>query len=98
MLISILCNLTVWNLGVLLDNSLKFDKQICAVVRSCFYHLRLLVKVQPFLSGKNLETVMHAFVTSRLDYCNSLYIGASQTCVTLTVSSKCCGLAPQREA
>uniref|UniRef100_A0A8C1RU53 Reverse transcriptase domain-containing protein n=1 Tax=Cyprinus carpio TaxID=7962 RepID=A0A8C1RU53_CYPCA len=56
----------VRNLGVLLDNSLKFDKQ----------------KVKPFLSGKNLETVMHAFVTSRLDFCNSLYIGASQTCVT----------------
>uniref|UniRef100_A0A8C2GMW7 Reverse transcriptase domain-containing protein n=1 Tax=Cyprinus carpio TaxID=7962 RepID=A0A8C2GMW7_CYPCA len=89
---------SVRNLGVLLDNSLKFDKQICAVVRSCFCYLRVLAKVKPFLSGKNLETVMHAFVTSRLDYCNSLYIGASQTCVTLTVSLKCCGLAPQREA
>ncbi len=52
------------------------------MVKSCFYHLRLLAKVKPVLSGKNFETVMHAFVTSRLDYCNSLYIGASQTCVT----------------
>lgn len=51
------------------------------VVKSCFYQLRLLAKVKPFLSVKNLETALHAFVTSRLDYCNSLYIGISQSCV-----------------
>ncbi len=66
MLSSILCYHTVppvfriW--GGLLDSSLKFDKQISAVVRSCFYHL--LAKVKPFLSGKNFKTFMHAFLTS----------------------------------
>ncbi len=65
------------NLGILFDSSLKFDKQILAVVKSCFYQLRLLIKVKPFLSRKNLETAIHAFITSRLDYCNSLYSGIS---------------------
>ncbi len=55
---------------------LNFFKQISAVVRPFFNHLRLLVKVTPFLSLNTVEMVMHAFVTSRLDYYNSLYIGA----------------------
>ncbi len=67
------------NLGVLFDHNLKFGKQINAVVKSCFYHLRQLSKVKPFLSQSNFQTVIHAFVTTRLDYCNSLYYGVSQS-------------------
>ena len=40
----------VSNLGVKLDNALKLDKQISAVVSSCFYHLRLLSQIKPVLS------------------------------------------------
>ncbi len=40
-------------------------------VNSCFYHLRRLAKVKTFLSLKNFEIVIHSFITSRLDYCNS---------------------------
>jgi len=36
----------VRNLGVWLDNNFKYDKQISAVVKSCFCHLRLLAKVK----------------------------------------------------
>ncbi len=35
------------NLGVWFDNNLTFNKQISAVVKSCFYH-HLLTKVKPF--------------------------------------------------
>ncbi len=38
----------VKKLGVLFDGSLKFDKQINAVVRSGFFQLRTLTKVKPF--------------------------------------------------
>ncbi len=69
------------NLGVLFDSGLKFDKQINSVVKSCFYHLRRLAKVKPFLSLKNFEIVIHAFITSRLDYCNALYYGANQSSI-----------------
>ncbi len=42
------------NLGVLFDSGLKFDKQINAFVKSCFYHLRRLAKVKTVLSLKEL--------------------------------------------
>ncbi len=61
----------VRNLCVLFDNYLKFDKQISAVVGSSFFHLRSLSKIKPFLSKSSLEVAIHAFITSRLDYCNS---------------------------
>ncbi len=63
------------NLGVLFDSGLKFNKQINSVVKSCFYNLRRLAKVKPFLSLKNFEIVIHSFITSRLDYClQNLYL------------------------
>lgn len=46
----------VENLGVVWDRSLKFDKQLNAVIASCFFQLRLLSKIKPFLSEKTLST------------------------------------------
>lgn len=67
------------NLGVIFDNGLKFDKQIISVVRSSFYQLRSIAKLKAFLTVKDLETVIHAFISSRLDYCNSLYLGVAKS-------------------
>ncbi len=61
----------VRNLGVLVDQHLKFDKHISSVIGSSFYQLRLLSKIKYFLTPKTLEMAVHAFITSRLDYCNS---------------------------
>ncbi len=58
----------VRNLGVLLDDSLKLDIQISTVIGSSFHQLRTLAKLNTF----------HTFITSRLDYCNSLYCGISK--------------------
>ena len=70
---------TVKNLGVHLDSSLNFNKQVSSVVSSSFYQLRTIAKLKPILSHRDLETVIHAFITSRLDYCNSLYHGLTQS-------------------
>ncbi|KAK7925857.1 hypothetical protein WMY93_008167 [Mugilogobius chulae] len=70
---------SVRNLGVILDTELSFDKQISAVVRASFLQLRLLTKIKPFLSRNNLEKAVHAFISSRIDYCNALYLGISQS-------------------
>ena len=66
------------SLGVTFDNNFKFDRQIGSVIKGAFFQLRILSKVKPYLSPKDLETVIHAFISSRLDYCNALYVGLDQ--------------------
>ncbi len=68
-------NTQVKNLGV---NELKFDRQVNAVVKSSFYQLQIIAKLKRVLSFEDIETVIHAFISSRLDYCNSLYLGLSK--------------------
>uniref|UniRef100_A0A8C1S4M0 Reverse transcriptase domain-containing protein n=1 Tax=Cyprinus carpio TaxID=7962 RepID=A0A8C1S4M0_CYPCA len=70
---------TVRNLGVTFDCGMNFDTQISNVVKISFFQLRLLSKVKPFLTRHDLEKALHAFISSRLDYCNALYVGLSQT-------------------
>ncbi len=43
-----------------------------------FFQLRGLCKLKSFLSFGDLETVIHAFISTRLDYCNVLYAGVNQ--------------------
>ncbi len=57
------------------DSSLRFEFHINQLVKSCFFHLRNIVRLRPSLNFKDAETVVHAFITSRLDYCNSLFYG-----------------------
>ena len=66
------------NLGVIFDSELSFDTQVTKVLQSCFAQLRQLTKIKPFLSHTDLEKVIHAFIFSRLDYCNALYSGISK--------------------
>ena len=67
----------VKNLGVICDSAFEFDKQVNVVVKASFFQLR--TKIKPFLSFKDLKKVIHTFISSRLDYCNSLYTGISQS-------------------
>ena len=65
----------VCSLGVLLDSSLGLDAQVAMVARSAFSQLKLVHQLFPFLEMLDLATVIHASVTSRLDYCNTLFVG-----------------------
>ncbi len=71
----------VRNLGAILDSELCLTKQINTVVKNSFYQLRIISRLKSFLSFNDLEKVIHAFITSRLDYCNSLYLGLPQSSI-----------------
>uniref|UniRef100_A0A669AWP7 Reverse transcriptase domain-containing protein n=1 Tax=Oreochromis niloticus TaxID=8128 RepID=A0A669AWP7_ORENI len=61
------------NLGVIFDSSLDLDSHVKSLSRSCFYHLRNISKLRHMVSSAELQKLIHAFVSSRLDYCNSLF-------------------------
>ncbi|KAF7244380.1 putative RNA-directed DNA polymerase from transposon BS [Varanus komodoensis] len=65
----------VRSLGVLLDPELSLEAQVTAVARSAFLQLWLIHQLCPYLEYNCLVTVTHALVTSRLDFCNTLYVG-----------------------
>ena len=65
----------VRDLGVTLDRELSFAPHINLLSRDCFYQLRQLRTVARSLTATAASTLVHAFVTTRLDYCCSLYAG-----------------------
>ena len=42
------------------------------VCKSAFYHLRTISHIRKYFSRQTTEILIHAFVTSKLDHCNSL--------------------------
>ena len=64
---------TVKNLGVLFDESLSFHDHIINCQKSAFHTLHNLRHIRPYFDRSSFETLIHAFVTSKLDYCNSLF-------------------------
>ena len=65
----------VRSLGVIFDKHMTFDDQIDHVCKSSINHLRNLFRIRTYLDVNAASTVIHAFITTRLDYCNHLYFG-----------------------
>ena len=57
-----------------LDQTLM-KQHITHVCKSAFMHLLNIRYLKPYLPADALATVAHAFITSRIDYCNSLLVG-----------------------
>ena len=72
----------VRNLGVLFDAKFCFTNHINSVIKSCFISLRDLHRIRRFLSIDTSVVIANALVSSRLDYCNSLFRSLSSRNVT----------------
>ena len=62
----------VTNLGSWFDSQLSMSTHISKLCSSAFFHLHNIRRIRKFLSPVETNSLVHAFVTSRVDHCNSL--------------------------
>jgi hypothetical protein len=68
---------SVRNLGVTFDSTMTMANHVSTVTCSCFYQLRQLRVIRRSLTDDAAATLVHALVSSRVDYCNALLYGSS---------------------
>ena len=69
---------SVKNVGVWLDKNLTYNKHVNQIVAHCFKLLRDIGRIRNVLSPKHIEMLVHAIVSSRIDYCNSLFFNMTK--------------------
>ncbi|KAL0879390.1 hypothetical protein ABMA27_003151 [Loxostege sticticalis] len=61
------------NLGLIFDEHLKFENHITKCTSECFYRLKVLYKLRPYLSEKLRIALCESLILSKLNYCDTVY-------------------------
>lgn len=65
----------VRDLGVLMDQHLLLRNQVNNMCKSAWYIIQRIGRIRPYLTQDVCERLVHAFITSKLDTCNSILYG-----------------------
>ena len=68
---------SVRNLGFIIDQELNMKDHITKLCQSCYYQLRQIRTVRHSLTSSAIQTLVHAFICTRVDFSNSLLYGTS---------------------
>ena len=71
----------VCSLEVHFDSQLTMRTHVQRICRSTFDQLRQLQSIHPLFSETSCSALVHAFITSRLDYCSSLLAGIGDSLI-----------------
>ena len=63
---------TVKDLSIVLDSHLTMADHIAALSRSCFFYIQQLRSTRQSFTTDAMKTLVYAFVSSRIDYCNRI--------------------------
>ena len=66
------------NPGVIFDDTMSLSPHVNTIVKGAFYHIRNISKIRKYISESTTEILIHSFVSSKLDFCNSLLFGAQK--------------------
>ena len=72
----------VRNLGVQMDSELSMAQQVHKICQACHFHLRTIWSIRQYLNSEATKALVHALITSRLDYCNSVLYGIHKYLIT----------------
>ena len=81
---------TFFNHRQLQNSQLTMSSHISKLCSVAFYHLYNIRRIRKYLSQEATATLVHAFITSRTDYCNSLLYGLPDNQLVKIQSSECC--------
>ena len=66
------------NLGVIFDENLNMELQIKKMCKTGYFHLRNISHIRKNINKKDTEKLVHAFISSTLDYGNTLLYGTTK--------------------
>ena len=72
------CSEEVKNVGVHIDSNLTLEKHINNIVSHCYKILKDIGRIKKCLKKDHLERLVHAVISTRMDYCNSLFVNLAQ--------------------
>ena len=72
---SITATSSVKNIGAVIDDKLHMLPHINNICKSCYLHLRHISQIRKYLTDEATTTLVHAFITSKLDNLNGLLFG-----------------------
>ena len=79
----------VRNLGSWFDSQLTMSSHISKLCSVAFYHLCNIRRIRKYLSQETAGMLVHAFITSCIDYCNSQLYGLPNNQLAKIQSSEC---------
>ena len=68
---------SIKSLGIYLDSTMSFDKQVSETCKACYFHICALRHIRASLTTEVSKTIAAAIVGSLLDFCNSFLAGPS---------------------
>ena len=66
---------------LVLDFELSFEQHASKLTQTCFFHVCRLTAIRRSLTNAALRTLVHAFIATRLDYCNSALFGCKMSVI-----------------
>ncbi len=62
-------------MSIIKDSDLNFKSHSKTFTKSAYYHLKSISRIKGPMSPQDLEKLLHAFIFSRFDLCNSVFTG-----------------------
>ena len=84
----------VRNLGVFMDSKLNFHSHVSEMRRNCFHQRKRMNSIRRFLPRDQFAILIHPYITSRIDFCNSIFYSTPENLVSRvqTIQNSCAKL------
>ena len=66
---------SVKNLGTWIDSNMSLQVNINNTCKAAYYYITNVRRIRKYLSNQATQTLCHALIIGRIDYCNSILYG-----------------------